>query len=157
MFYQNTTKMPYILRNSSNTGELTVALYFKWTKGETIFTLTALPRRDNPCETIQLYHYRGLFYVNFQSKPYYSKVVIIDFFNNYCENHCFVLCCVMSFYLLHTKKERKNSFMYSSLFWMDLLLQSLSRLYITSKAVVQRCFGKKVLFWLKLHGVRGFL
>lgn len=77
MFYKNTTKMPYIVRNSSDTGELTVALYFKWTSGETIFTLTALPRRNKPCETIQLYQWKDKFYVNFQSQAYGSEVVII--------------------------------------------------------------------------------
>ena len=77
MFYQNTTKMPYVLRESSNTSELTIALYFTWNKGEVIFTFTALPRFGTPCETIQLFHYNGYCYVNFQSTAWTSETVIV--------------------------------------------------------------------------------
>ena len=76
MFYQNTTKMPYVLRESSNTAELTIALYFTWNEGEVIFTFTALPRFGTPCETIQLFHSNGYYYVNFQSTAWTSETVI---------------------------------------------------------------------------------
>lgn len=111
MFYQNTTKMPEILRSSSNTGELTVALYFKWTEGETIFTLTALPRGSKPCETIQLYHYKNLFYVNFQSHPYQSGVVIIVFLTTKVVKIIvlrYVVSCHFTYYI-PKKKERIHS------------------------------------------------
>ena len=77
MFNKTTTKMPRIVRNSSNTQELTVALYFKWTSGETIFTLTALPRQNEPCETIQLYQWNDKFHVDFEIRRSGSEVVII--------------------------------------------------------------------------------
>ena len=77
MFYQNTTKMPYVVRESSDPVELTIALYFTWSAGETIFTFTVLPKSDKPCDTIQLYQYSGYFYVNFQSSADGSETVTI--------------------------------------------------------------------------------
>ena len=77
MFYRNTTKMPYVVSESSNTAELTITLYFTWNDGDVIFTFTALPRFDKPCETIQLFQYQGYFYVNFQSTAWTSETVII--------------------------------------------------------------------------------
>ena len=75
MFYQNTTKMPYVVRESSDPVELTIALYFTWSAGKTIFTFTVLPKSDKPCDTIQLYQYSGYFYVNFQSSADGSETV----------------------------------------------------------------------------------
>ena len=69
--------MPYVVRESSNTAELTIALYFTWNEGEVIFTFTALPRFGKPCETIQLFQYKNYFYVNFQSTAYTSETVIV--------------------------------------------------------------------------------
>ena len=77
MFYRNTTKMPYVVGESSNTAELTITLYFTWNEGDVIFTFTALPRFDKPCETIQLFQYQDYFYVNFQSTAWTSETVII--------------------------------------------------------------------------------
>ena len=85
--------MPYVLRESSNTAELTIALYFTWNEGEVIFTFTALPRFGTPCETIQLFHSNGYYYVNFQSTAWTSETVIAVARYFYKDAHsCFMIC-----------------------------------------------------------------
>ena len=104
--------MPEIVKNSRNTGELTVALYFKFTRGAAIFTLTALPKESEPCETIQLYHYNNRFHVHFESKSYESEVVII-FFLTLKVVKIIVSCYVVNDIILRiTYQKRKKEFIY---------------------------------------------
>ena len=77
MFYGNTTKMLYVVREPNNTVNWTIALYFTWISGTIIFTFRALPRYDGTCETISMYQYNGYGYVNFQSGIAGNGMVIV--------------------------------------------------------------------------------
>ena len=77
MFYGNTTKMSYVVRESNSAVNWTIALYFTWSSGLVIFIFTALPIHERGCETILLYQYKGYGYVNFKVNPEGSGMVII--------------------------------------------------------------------------------
>lgn len=77
IFYGNTTKMPHVVKESVNTTEWTIALYFTWSDNGDIFTFTILPRDERPCETIRLPVYYDHFHVLFQGGATFEKVIII--------------------------------------------------------------------------------
>ena len=77
MFYGNTTKMPYVVRESNSAVNWTIALYFTWSSGLVIFSLAALPIREGSCEAISLYQFKGYGYVNFKEAATGSGMVII--------------------------------------------------------------------------------
>ena len=77
IFYGNTTKMSHVVRESVNTTEWTIALYFTWSENGVIFTFTALPRDDRPCQTIRLLGHYNHFHVLFQGGATLDRVIII--------------------------------------------------------------------------------